>query len=227
VSVEAVTFDVGGTLIQPWPSVGRVYAETAARHGIKNAPAELLEARFKAAWQARKRFDHSRAGWKQLVNEVFEGLTREPPGRTFFPELYERFSRPEAWRVFDDVGPTLESLKSHGIRLAVISNWDERLRGLLRCLKLDACFETVVVSCEVGASKPDAAIFREAAARLNLPPESILHVGDSLEMDVLGAKAAGFSARQIRRDAKKFEDHVLTSLTELVTIIAGPRPKSD
>jgi putative hydrolase of the HAD superfamily len=227
VSVEAITFDVGGTLIQPWPSVGHVYAEAAARQGIRNAPADLLQARFQTAWQARKRFDHSRTGWEQLVNEVFEGLTREPPGRTFFPELYERFAGPEAWRIFEDVQPALAALVSRGIRLGIVSNWDERLRGLLRRLELDACFEAVVVSCEVGASKPDPAIFREAAARLNLPPKSILHVGDSLEMDVHGAEAAGFQARQVRRGAKKFRKRVLTSLTDLVTIIAGRKAKTD
>ncbi len=32
--IRAVTFDVGGTLIEPWPSVGHVYAEVAARHGV-------------------------------------------------------------------------------------------------------------------------------------------------------------------------------------------------
>src|SRR5215468_8746396 len=96
--IAAVTFDVGGTLIQPWPSVGHVYAETAARHGVRNAPAELLQARFQTAWRARKSFDHSRAGWEQLVNEVFAGLTQEPPNRTFFPELYQRFAGPAAWR---------------------------------------------------------------------------------------------------------------------------------
>ncbi len=225
--IAAVTFDVGGTLIQPWPSVGHIYAETAARHGIQNAPAELLQARFKAAWRARKSFDHSRAGWEQLVNEVFEGLTNEPPGRTFFPELYERFAGPEAWRIFEDVQPALAALESRGIRLGIISNWDERLRGLLHDLELEARFETVIVSCEVGASKPDAAIFREAAARLNLPPESILHVGDSLEMDVRGAEAAGFQAQQIRRGAKKSPKRGLTSLTDLVTIIVGRQPKTD
>ncbi len=161
------------------------------------------------------------------MDQVFAGLTREPPGRTFFPELYERFARPEAWRIFEDVRPTLHALKARGVRLGIISNWDERLRGLLHRLQLDACFELIVVSCEAGAAKPALTIFREAATRLNLRPEFILHVGDSLEMDVLGAEAAGFQARQIQRNAKKSEERILTRLTGLLADLVGPKPKTD
>jgi putative hydrolase of the HAD superfamily len=175
----------------------------------------------------RKRFDHSRTGWEQLVNQVFEGLAEEPPGQTFFPELYERFAQPEAWRVFDDVFPALDDLALRRIRLAVISNWDERLRDLLRRLGLDTRFEVIVISYEAGAAKPDPAIFRQAAAQLRLKPESILHVGDSLEMDVQGAEAAGFQARQIRRDAEKSAEKILSRLTDLVTEIVEAKPKSD
>src|ERR1700722_18252190 len=58
--VHAITFDVGGTLIQPWPSVGHVYAEVAARHGIKPEAAETLNQRFAAAWKKLKDFHHKR-----------------------------------------------------------------------------------------------------------------------------------------------------------------------
>jgi putative hydrolase of the HAD superfamily len=227
VLIQAVTFDVGGTLIQPWPSVGHVYAEVAARHGVRNVPPELLNARFKAAWRARKNFDHSRAGWEQLVDQVFDGLTPESPGNSFFPELYERFAQPEAWQVFEDVRSTLAALAARGIRLGIISNWDERLRGLLPRLGLETYFETIVISCEAGAAKPAAAIFNQAASRLGLGPESILHVGDSLEMDVQGAEHAGFRARQILRDQGKVHPKALASLTDLMAEIAGPQPKID
>ena len=40
-TVEAITLDVGGTLIEPWPSVGHIYAEVAARHGVQAEPEEL------------------------------------------------------------------------------------------------------------------------------------------------------------------------------------------
>lgn len=210
--IKAITFDVGGTLIHPWPFVGHVYAEVAAQHGLKNFSAEQLNTRFKTAWRARPGFAHSRNAWEELVKEVF-GSASMPPG--FFAQLYDRFAEASAWHVFDDVIPTLEVLASRKIKLAVISNWDGRLRPLLHKLKLDSYFEVFAISLEVGAAKPSPVIFEYAAAKLNLPAASILHIGDSVEMDVVGAKAAGFEALQIHRSPATSADAVLYSLTEL------------
>jgi FMN phosphatase YigB (HAD superfamily) len=58
-TIRAVTFDVGGTLIEVWPSVGHVYAEVAAWHGVKGLSAELSDRRFAAAWRATRQFSHS------------------------------------------------------------------------------------------------------------------------------------------------------------------------
>src|SRR5206468_3601936 len=74
-SIRAVTFDVGGTLIEPWPSVGHIYAEVAARHGMKGLSAVVLNRQFTAAWRARKIFNYARSEWAELVNETFRGLT--------------------------------------------------------------------------------------------------------------------------------------------------------
>ena len=64
--IRAVTFDVGGTLIQPWPSVGHVYAEVAALHGYRALDAEQLNRRFAAAWRQRTNFAYARADWAAL-----------------------------------------------------------------------------------------------------------------------------------------------------------------
>src|SRR5437762_4021802 len=69
--IRAVTFDVGGTLIAPWPSVGAVYAGAAARHGAKNLSPEILTRQFDEIWRAKKNFDHSREAWKKLVTATF------------------------------------------------------------------------------------------------------------------------------------------------------------
>jgi putative hydrolase of the HAD superfamily len=213
--VEAVTFDVGNTLITTYPSVGHIYAEIAHRHGLRDVTPELLEARFRAIWPGRLHLTETRSGWERLVDEVFAGLAERPPSRTFFPELYQRFAQADAWRIYDDVSPVLGRLAARGMRLAVISNWDERLRGLLQGLGLTSYFEAIVVSCEVGNAKPDRAIFAEAARRLVLPAHQILHVGDSPEMDLRGARAAGFHALEIRRSAIEPGPHHLRSMLEL------------
>src|SRR5215471_19623562 len=120
--IQAITFDVGGTLIEPWPSVGEIYAQAAMKHAATNISAEVLKGRFVAAWATRPQFNHTRTEWAALVDETFRGLTERPPSQTFFPELYEHFGRPDAWRMFDDALPALETLASRGVKLGVISN---------------------------------------------------------------------------------------------------------
>ncbi len=212
--IRAVTFDIGGTLIRPWPSVGHVYAEVAAENGCAALdPVELTE-RFGAAWNRLKPRAYSRAEWSAIVDATFEGLVPEPPSRSFFPALYDRFNEPRCWEVFDDVRPTLLRLRQAGFRLIALSNWDERLRPLLERLELLPVFEEVVVSCEVGAAKPDRAIFAAAAQRLALKPEELLHVGDSPREDVAGALACGWNALQIDRSRGAAPGRI-SSLTQL------------
>ena len=197
--IEAITFDVGGTLIEPRPSVGHVYAEVAGRHGLRGLEAQHLTERFAAAWQSRKDFNYSRSEWSEIVDATFQGLAATPPSKTFFNELYHHFAQPQAWRIFDDVRPALDALASHGIKLGIISNWDERLRPLLREVELDKYFEVIVVSCEVGFAKPSPVIFEIAAEKLCRAPGTILHVGDSVDLDAEGARRAGFQTRLLRR----------------------------
>lgn len=199
--IRAVTFDVGGTLIHPAPSVGHIYAAVAARHGCKAISPEELNRRFAAAWARLRGFSHTYAQWAALVDDTFTGLTEAPPSQTFFPELYDRFARADAWAVFPDVPPALNQLAHVGLKLGIISNWDERLRTLLQELKLGGYFQAIIVSCEAGTCKPAREIFTAAAKELKTPPHEILHVGDSYQADVLGAAAAGMHSVLVARES--------------------------
>lgn len=212
--IRAVTFDVGGTLIKPWPSVGHVYAAVARRHGAR-VSARTLNRQFAAAWKAKKDFAHRLSDWSDLVDRTFAGLVETPPSESFFPELYEQFARPSAWRIFDDVIPCLEELRRRGARLGAISNWDERLRPLLRALKLESWFQTIVVSIEAGHAKPDSRVFAAAAEQLEIAPSAILHIGDSLLEDFEGAKSAGFQALLLDRGRSRSKPEALRSLRKL------------
>jgi putative hydrolase of the HAD superfamily len=216
-NIKAVTFDAGGTLIKPWPSVGHVYAEAAAGHA-RIAP-ERLNERFAAAWKERRPFNHRREEWAALVDKVFDGLVAQRPSETFFPELYERFGEPAAWRMFEDVLPAIDALAARGISLGIISNWDERLTSLLERLELRKYFEVVIISCEAGFSKPSPVIFEHAARKLGLAPEFILHVGDDPEEDVAGAKRAGFEARLIERGPGAAGEGRVRTLVELEGLV--------
>jgi putative hydrolase of the HAD superfamily len=213
--IRAITFDVGGTLIEPWPSVGHIYAEVAAAHGWNGISPRILNRNFVAAWAALKDFRHTRRQWAALVDSTFCGLIETPPSKTFFPALYDRFGSHESWRIFDDVKPTLEDLKSKGLKLGVISNWDTRLRPLLRQLKLDACFDVIIVSCDLDSPKPSPEMFFETARRFGLPPRDILHVGDNFNMDVRGARGTGYNAVLLKRGKAPARRGAIRSLLEL------------
>jgi putative hydrolase of the HAD superfamily len=216
--IEAVTFDVGGTLIEPWPSVGHVYAEVAARFGVRAEP-EALNRGFHAAWKAKRDFDYSREAWFDLVRASFGAEAELPPG--FFSAVYERFAESDVWRVFEDVLPVFDSLAAQGIRLAAISNWDERLEPLLRRLDLHRWFEAVVVSCDVRSTKPSPAIFAHALRKLSLSAGAVLHVGDGAAEDFDGARGADLEAVLLRRGAVAVSGGVIDSLRALPGRLGG------
>ena len=214
-NVAAITFDVGGTLIEPWPSVGHAYAEASSRHGVDAAPEEITQ-RFVEAWRQRGEFEYTKAGWAAMVDATFAGLTTTLPSQSFFDEIYHAFSTPKPWRIFDDVLPTIAALRKRGTRLAVISNWDDRLSPLLESLELANEFEAILVSAELGHAKPAPEIFQAAAEALQLPPGQILHVGDSENEDHHGAQAAGFQSRWLCRDSAEPIGHSIPSLSDLL-----------
>lgn len=212
--IQAVTFDVGGTLIEPWPSVGHVYAEVASAHGLDGHVPESLNRQFGVAWKARQEFDYSKDAWFELVAQSF-GRPRESLADDFLEALYARFEAAEVWRVHDDVLATLDELASREINLGIISNWDERLRPLLKNLKLTSYFQSITVSAEVGFTKPSPVIFEQALRNLGAPAHAVLHVGDNVTEDYDGARGAGMQALHLRRNGGS----ELNSLTEIARLI--------
>jgi putative hydrolase of the HAD superfamily len=85
---------------------------------------------------------------------------------------------------------TVAGLRSRGLELAVVSNWDVGLTEHLEAIGAASLFSAVVTSADAGAAKPDPAVFRLALERLGVEPGRALHVGDEPE-DEEGALAAG------------------------------------
>ena len=206
--------------MQPWPSVGHVYSAVAAELGYGSVSPEELNEAFARAWKLKQQFDYSLSAWFGLVKEVFGKHLSSPLSQKLFDSLYERFSAGAAWRVYDDVRPTLQALRQRGYRLAVISNWDHRLKPLLADLQLTEYFEAIVLSVDVGATKPAAKIFEHTLSLLKLPPPAVLYIGDSMEEDVIGPRECGMAALLLDRDRKT--DECLSSLTNLLSLLRGP-----
>ena len=118
-------------------------------------------------------------------------------------------------------------------RLAVCSNFShsETARTILDEARFSAHFSSVVISEDMGIRKPRPEIFDEVARALDLAPDEILHVGDSLEADVAGAGACGMHTvwltRQVSDPDAKLEaydgplpDFALEDLLDLPVLAA-------
>jgi REG-2-like HAD superfamily hydrolase len=210
VKTSVVLFDAGGTLFTERLSRDEVYARELRALGVALPLDEVARLR---------------ADVHDELPEVFEGCVRYSEGwfREFTRRLLARVGNaadPEAVRchlaqhflhaasyvVHADAPPALDALRARGLRLAVVSNWSDRLPVLLDGLGLAPRFDAVVVSALVGASKPDPAIFGEALRRLDAPAAAALHVGDHPHNDYEGARAAGLAALLLDRTGAHAQD---------------------
>lgn len=196
--IRAITFDAAGTLVEANPSVGAIYAEIGRAHGLPVEDA-VLQDRFRTAFKAspaRARTDEQaeKAYWQALAAGVFAPWADAARFDALFPELWETFAEARRWRPCGDVAGVLTLLAERGFRLAVLSNWDARLHRVIEGHGWRSHFAGVYISSELGAEKPDRAVFDRVGTELGCAPAQILHVGDSWTHDVEGARAAGWHA---------------------------------
>jgi len=123
--------------------------------------------------------------------------------------------------VFEDAEPTLRELRARGVRLVVASNWDCSLPERLEEAGLLSLLHGAAASAVAGAAKPDPAVFRAALALAGVGAGEALHVGDSFEADVLGARAAGVEAVLVDRSGSGARHGVRTirSLREVASLL--------
>jgi putative hydrolase of the HAD superfamily len=103
-----------------------------------------------------------------------------------------------AGRLCDDVLPFLRTLRSLGVKTAIVSNCDENTRPLLASLGVAALVDALVLSCEVGAAKPEPKIYLRALDQLNVAAGGALFIDDNADF-CAAAAALGISAVQMVR----------------------------
>jgi putative hydrolase of the HAD superfamily len=238
--IKAVFLDAGLTLIYPDPPPERVYAEAFAASGL-DAPHDEVRRALHATWrevderQARGEERWGGAGgevgfWRLFVAGMYARLGGGELPSEVLAGLVAHFGEDESWRIYDDVLPTLAALRAKGVRLVVVSNWDSTLPGLLERLALASSFDAILVSAVFGASKPSPRLFQEALRLAGVAPEEAVHVGDSFDDDVVGARGAGIRAFLLDRKGnrggefrsgggdERDEVETLGSLSELLTL---------
>jgi putative hydrolase of the HAD superfamily len=238
---KIIFFDAVGTLFGVRGTVGEIYAQFARQAGLEVDARQLNVAFMKSfstapraafAGAAPQDLHHLEyAWWRTVAQRSFERmgvLTQLPDFDSFFRPLFTYFETAAPWIIYPDTLQTLEMLKALEIELAIISNFDSRLYSVLEALGIAHWFQSITISTQVGAAKPEAEIFEAAIAKHPYLPTQAWHVGDSWSEDYEGSTAAGLQGIWLNRNgaspnAKETEVLEISDLTALQKILQPQR----
>jgi putative hydrolase of the HAD superfamily len=199
--VKAILLDALGTLVELQPPAPRL------RRRLAEEGFEVSEERAAAGFAAeisyylahhlegsdRERLDDLRDRCATAMMEALDlpGLDHAPARRAMLGAL--------EFTAFPDALEGVAELRERGHRLVVASNWDCSLPDWLGPTGLLDFFDGVATSADAGAAKPDPAVFRRALELAGVDAAGAVHVGDSLDNDVAGARAAGIRPVLVQR----------------------------
>ena len=241
---RALFFDVGETLVYPHPSSEEVISAACRDAGFPVTQAQVAAAEAAIAPRMTERqtgggelysisMENSRRFWTWVYAQI---LTELGLPETHHAALGERFhthfNSLETWRLYPDSIPTLEALQPRrraGLKLAIISNWEDWLEALLTHLDVARYFDFAVISATERLEKPDPAIFHAALDRAGVAAADAVHVGDSVHADVEGALRVGITPVLLDRRRRYAEDslpvppetRVVQSLDALFPLLAA------
>lgn len=198
--LQAIVYDAVGTLIHVKPSVAALYADVGRRFGSR-LEADEIRRRFSAAFARQERLDEDadwrtdetreRQRWRDIVADVLDDAI-DPAG--CFETLFDVFGKVDSWACDPEAAEVVAKWHERGCRQALASNFDRRLRGIIDAMPSLRSLTPIVVSSEIGWRKPATQFFTHLAEALQLPPSTILYVGDDRDNDFDGARRAGMRA---------------------------------
>lgn len=199
--IRAVFFDVGNTLLYPYPSVPHVVQEVLAEEGhehdlgVIEALMPLVDGYYEDRYREDDSFwaDHDAtvAVWVGMYALLSRELEVDIDPERFGHRVWSEFGESSRWQMYDDVIPVLSRLRENGVRIGLVSNWDRRLSSILIGLGIGDLVDVIVSSADVGLYKPDPRIFVHALDVLGVEAGESAHVGDHVYADVCGARKAG------------------------------------
>ena len=234
--IRVVFFDAAETLFHVNGSVADIYLRHAVQFGYQPRPdsIRLITEAFGrafhdapppvfAATDSAQLKQSERLWWFDVVHNVFYRVGMFERFDEFFEHVFDVFADPGSWRLFPDVQPTLRQLRSLGLELGIVSNFDSRLFNVLRGLSIADLFDTITISSLAHAAKPSPKIFELALEQHAVEPGEAMHVGDSVRDDVEGATKAGLRAVLLTRQGKQAPPGVqaIRALDELVPLVAS------
>lgn len=233
---KLITFDLTDTLLKFKRPPGIEYAATATALGFPNVDPDKIAAQFSRNFRQMNN-DYPNFGrnkiswetwWEKLIFNIFKSAGTsfgEKDIHRLANELIDKYETNECWELQDGAVELIEKIKDNDKIVAVVSNFDPRLKFLVKNMKLPE-FDFVVGSYEIGAAKPDPRIFDVAIKLGNFRalPEEALHIGNTPALDYLAAKEADWSSALITNGTSDWllhkekinENHVFESLRDFL-----------
>ncbi|MDQ4006388.1 MAG: HAD-IA family hydrolase [Actinomycetota bacterium] len=233
-SLRAVFFDAGETLLYPHPSFTELFAEVLRENGHPIDPAEVQHMvsvssdRFNEIMRSDDAVNWSTTPEKSRT--LWDGVYRMFLSMIGIPEddherlvkaLYARFSDLASYRLHPDAMPVLERLRKTDLKLGLISNFEDWLEQLLEILEVGHFFDITVISGVEGVEKPDPRIFQVALDRAGVSAGEAAYVGDNPVFDAEPARELGMTAVLIDRRGRHPDVDVprITSLEDLPAVL--------
>jgi putative hydrolase of the HAD superfamily len=191
---KAIFLDALGTMVElepPWVGLREALGDAVADDRL--VPAVRAEMAYYKAHSHEGRDPESLADLRRRCAEL---LSRELGVEVEVGTLVDAIR----FTPYPDAAPALERLREQQLKLVCVSNWDCSLGTVLERCGLAALLDGAVSSAEAGAQKPDPAIFEAALRFAGVDATEAVHVGDTPEEDIAGAKAAGIRALLLDRE---------------------------
>ncbi|WP_438446456.1 HAD-IA family hydrolase [Gorillibacterium sp. sgz5001074] len=210
---KAVFFDVGDTLmtIPAARVIMQQFLALRSLHREEEQVGELFTQAFRLFYYGKQLNpeevcspESDREFWMKVYRFILQELGAdqewtEDEIHHCCHELYDLFTGPEHYQLFEDVKPVLAELHRRGFRLGIISNFAPTLKTILEAKGILHYFDPVIVSTEVGLEKPNPAIFRLALEESGLEASEVLYIGDHDQNDIWAPQQIGIDARKILR----------------------------
>jgi putative hydrolase of the HAD superfamily len=222
--IRAITLDALGTLLTFEPPAPHLRAALRRGLGVE-VSADVAAAAIRAEiayYRAHLHEGRDAASLADLRRRAAEAMR---PVLGIEGDLVAPLLASLRFVAYPDAAPALRELRSAGVRLVVVSNWDVSLHERLEETGLAPLVDAAVASAEFGRAKPDRAIFEHALSLAGAAPHEALHAGDSPDADVSGALAAGLRAVLVARDGAPAAPDgvpVVRSLAELPALAGLP-----
>ena len=192
-TLRAVLFDVDFTIARPGPELGpEGYRRLGARFGLELDPSRYPQAREQAVEGIKRHpeLEHDEEIWVAFTERIIRGMGGDADSAYDCAlEMTRAWEHAEHFELFEDALPVLDELRARGLKLGLVSNTGRNLDEFIAHHKLDV--GAAIGSGAFGRTKPHPTIFRAVLERLEVEPEDAAMVGDSLEDDIEGARAAG------------------------------------